>query len=99
MGFYENKVLLHLIDWMCSVDLLVDLRQRVVLGVNGAVLEGEMGSGLDLSGRVPFQSSHTRRHRVVGILGRRARNLYLGKSPRAAGNRHLGVASKVAEAI
>lgn len=48
MGFYENKILPHLIDKACSVGQVMKLRSQVVPKAEGVVLEVGMGSGINL---------------------------------------------------
>jgi len=48
MGFYENRILPHLLDCICSVKSVQELRQQLVPRCYGTVLEVGMGSGLNL---------------------------------------------------
>ena len=48
MGFYDERVLPHLIDYSCSVGQVMKLRSQVVPKANGTVLEVGMGSGINL---------------------------------------------------
>jgi ubiquinone/menaquinone biosynthesis C-methylase UbiE len=49
MGFYDDKVLPHLIDFACSQKFITELREKVVPLAEGQVLEVGMGSGLNLA--------------------------------------------------
>jgi len=48
MGFYENRVLPHLIDKGCGAPPIAKQRQKVVPQASGRVLEIGMGSGLNI---------------------------------------------------
>jgi ubiquinone/menaquinone biosynthesis C-methylase UbiE len=49
MGFYENRVLPHLIEMGCGAPPIAKQREKVVPLARGRVLEIGMGSGLNLS--------------------------------------------------
>ncbi|MDX1634080.1 MAG: class I SAM-dependent methyltransferase [Marinobacter sp.] len=49
MGFYDERILPHLIDCTCSVGQVMKLRGQVVPDCKGKVLEVGMGSGINLS--------------------------------------------------
>lgn len=49
MGFYEERILPHLIDYSCSVGQVMKLRSQVVPRAAGVVLEVGMGSGINLA--------------------------------------------------
>ncbi len=49
MGFYEERILPHLIDYSCSVGQVMKLRSQVVPRAAGIVLEVGMGSGINLA--------------------------------------------------
>ncbi|WP_372965097.1 class I SAM-dependent methyltransferase [Marinobacter sp.] len=48
MSFYENRILPHIIDKVCSSGQLMKLRSQVVPRAKGRVLEVGMGSGINL---------------------------------------------------
>lgn len=48
MGFYDNKVLPHLLNCVCSSPPILGLRQKVVPKCEGRVLEVGIGSGINL---------------------------------------------------
>ncbi|MBW0146277.1 class I SAM-dependent methyltransferase [Marinobacter arenosus] len=48
MNFYEERILPHLIDWVCSNGQVMKLRSQVVPRARGVVLEVGMGSGINL---------------------------------------------------
>ena len=48
MGFYEQRVLPHLIHLGMRQEVLLEYRQRVIEGARGRVLEIGVGSGLNL---------------------------------------------------
>lgn len=48
MGFYENKVLPHIINTMCGMKPIRMQRQKVVPNAYGKVLEVGMGTGLNM---------------------------------------------------
>ena len=48
MGFYENRILPHVIDKVCGVGELHKLRIRTCAGLTGDVLEVGFGSGLNI---------------------------------------------------
>ena len=48
MGFYDDRILPHLIDKVCSLGQVMKLRSQVVPGCTGTVLEVGMGSGINL---------------------------------------------------
>ena len=73
MGFYENRILPGLIDLGCGAAPIAKQRQKVVPQAEGRVLEGGMGSGLN----IPFYDP-SRVERVWGLepsegMRRRAR--------------------------
>ncbi|WP_404362539.1 class I SAM-dependent methyltransferase [Marinobacter sp.] len=49
MGFYDDRILPHLIDKSCSLGQIMKLRAQVVPEAAGEVLEVGMGSGINLS--------------------------------------------------
>jgi len=49
MGFYDEKVLPHMIDFACSQRFITEFREKVVPLAKGQVLEVGMGSGLNLA--------------------------------------------------
>ncbi len=49
MGFYDERILPHLIDSTCSMAQLMKLRAKVVPRCEGVVLEVGMGSGINLA--------------------------------------------------
>ncbi|WP_166268868.1 class I SAM-dependent methyltransferase [Marinobacter caseinilyticus] len=49
MGFYDDRILPHLIDKVCSVGQVMKLRSQVVPRATGIVLEVGMGSGVNLA--------------------------------------------------
>ncbi|MFC4259075.1 class I SAM-dependent methyltransferase [Marinobacter lacisalsi] len=48
MGFYDDRVLPHIIDKACSVGQVMKLRSQIVPQATGTVLEVGMGSGTNL---------------------------------------------------
>ena len=48
MGFYETRILPHLLDKACSITSVTELRRQLVPQCRGTVLEVGMGSGLNL---------------------------------------------------
>lgn len=48
MGFYDNNILPHVINCVCSSPPILKLRQSVVPKCEGVVLEVGMGSGINL---------------------------------------------------
>lgn len=48
MSFYENRILPHLIDRVCSMGQILKLRSQIVPQASGVVLEVGMGSGINL---------------------------------------------------
>jgi len=48
MGFYEARILPHLLDKACSITSVTELRRQLVPRCQGTVLEVGMGSGLNL---------------------------------------------------
>lgn len=48
MGFYENRILPHLIDMGCGAPAILKQREKVVPLAEGRVLEVGMGSGINL---------------------------------------------------
>lgn len=48
MGFYEERILPHMIDKACSVGQVMKLRSQLVPRATGTVLEVGMGSGINL---------------------------------------------------
>lgn len=48
MGFYDERILPHIIDCTCSVGQVMKLRSQVVPRASGTVLEVGMGSGINL---------------------------------------------------
>ncbi len=55
MGFYDRRILPHMIDCLCSMAPIMELRSKVVPRTNGVVLEVGMGSGINLSLYDPAQ--------------------------------------------
>lgn len=49
MGFYEDRILPHVIDLACGMPEAMQLRQHIVPKAQGVVLEVGMGSGLNLT--------------------------------------------------
>lgn len=49
MGFYDNRILPHIINCACSSPPILKLRKRLVPKCKGQVLEIGMGSGINLS--------------------------------------------------
>ena len=73
MGFYQNQILPHLVNWAMSHRDLKPYRDRVISAAEGRILEIGVGSGLIVS-RPParthssFESCHQGmgiRHRVL----------------------------------
>jgi len=48
MSFYDDKVLPHILDKLCSQNSVMSLRERVVPLARGVVLEVGIGSGINL---------------------------------------------------
>lgn len=48
MGFYENYILPHMIDWACGQRPIARQREKVVPRAEGRILEIGMGSGLNI---------------------------------------------------
>src|SRR5690554_1585537 len=48
MGFYEERILPHIIDRACSLGQVMKLRHQIVPRAKGRVLEVGMGSGINL---------------------------------------------------
>ncbi len=48
MGFYENRVLPHLLDKSCNAPPVLKQREKVIPNASGRVLEVGMGSGINL---------------------------------------------------
>ncbi len=48
MGFYENRILPHMIDLTCGASPILKQREKVVPLAEGRVLEVGMGSGINL---------------------------------------------------
>jgi len=48
MGFYNNRVLPHLLDGACSIEPVMALRRQLVPQCHGTVLEVGIGSGINL---------------------------------------------------
>lgn len=48
MSFYENKILPHAIDFVCSSPPIMKLREKVVPLAEGEILEIGMGSGVNI---------------------------------------------------
>jgi ubiquinone/menaquinone biosynthesis C-methylase UbiE len=48
MGFYDDFILPHVIDFACGVKDLIPDRERAVIGLSGVVLEIGFGSGLNV---------------------------------------------------
>ena len=48
MSFYDNKILPHILDTLCSHGAVMSQRERVVPRARGVVLEVGMGSGINL---------------------------------------------------
>lgn len=61
MGFYEDRILPHLIHLSMRQDIFVEYRRRLVAGARGRVLEIGFGSGLNL----PFYAAGVTR--VIGL--------------------------------
>lgn len=80
MGFYDDRILPHLIDCTCSVGQIMKLRAQVVPRCEGEVLEVGMGSGINL----PFYDA-SRVSLVYGLEPspgmRRKAEANLAKSP------------------
>lgn len=80
MGFYENKILPHVINCACGMQDIMDQRRQVVPQARGEVLEVGMGSGLNLALYDPAKVT-----KVWGLepsLGMRAKaQANLAKSP------------------
>ena len=55
MSFYEERVLPHLIDWVCSTGPQQKQREKIVHLAEGDVLEIGFGSGLNLPHYLPDQ--------------------------------------------
>ncbi|MBW2232136.1 MAG: class I SAM-dependent methyltransferase [Deltaproteobacteria bacterium] len=53
MGFYENRILPHIINVGCGAEPIAKQRQKVIPHATGRVLEVGMGSGLN----IPFYDS------------------------------------------
>ncbi|MDX1692506.1 MAG: class I SAM-dependent methyltransferase [Ketobacteraceae bacterium] len=53
MGFYDDRILPHAIDFACSSPPIMELREKVVPLAEGEVLEIGMGSGINLSLYIP----------------------------------------------
>lgn len=49
MSFYDDKILPHLLDLVCSQDPIMELRRKVVPLARGRVLEVGIGSGINLA--------------------------------------------------
>lgn len=62
MGFYENRILPHIIDRACSIGEIMKLRGQVVPRAKGVVLEVGMGSAINLAFYNP-----ERVHKVYGL--------------------------------
>ena len=48
MGFYETRILPHILDKACSIRSVTELRRQLVPQCHGTVLEVGIGSGLNL---------------------------------------------------
>jgi ubiquinone/menaquinone biosynthesis C-methylase UbiE len=48
MGFYDDIILPHVIDFACGIGALIPDRQQAVAGLSGVVLEIGFGSGLNV---------------------------------------------------
>lgn len=55
MGFYEERILPHIIDRACSMGQVMNLRQQLVPRASGIVLEVGMGSAINLALYNPYK--------------------------------------------
>jgi len=58
MGFYEERILPHLLDCSCSVEPVMELRSQLVPLATGTILEVGMGSGINLEFYNPDRINH-----------------------------------------
>jgi len=70
VGFYEDRILPHLISWAMRNPQLRPYRERVTSAAEGRVLEIGIGSGLN----VPLYPQQVRE--IVGVEPRELRFLY-----------------------
>ena len=83
MGFYENRILPHLVNWTMRNRQFEPYRERVVSMAEGRVLEIGIGSGLNLR----FYPQ-----RVHEVLGLEPSERLLAMTDKAAGRPGLSVA-------
>ncbi|RMD86439.1 MAG: class I SAM-dependent methyltransferase [Alphaproteobacteria bacterium] len=76
MGFYDDHILPHLIDWACGADPVMDMRRRVVPAAEGQVVEIGLGSGHNL----PFYDAG----KVKAVIGVDPSGAMLAKAAKRA---------------